>query len=53
VEALFAGSVKYKREIDTHKLSLIKKQIIRNSFQSIIFCYKEQLEKMKNSRTWI
>jgi hypothetical protein len=45
-------TVKYEKEIKSIKFSIFRKQLIRNTFQSIIFSDKETLEKWRKSKTW-
>jgi hypothetical protein len=48
----FTGKVKYKNEIPEKKFQLFRKQLIKNTFQSIIFSDKSLLDRLRKSKTW-
>lgn len=49
----FTGKVKYKDEIELPEFQLFKTQLIKNTFQSIIFSDKNLLEEWGKSKPWL
>lgn len=48
----FSGKVKYRSELTERKFQIFKTQLIKNTFQSIIFSDQNLLEKWSKSKTW-